>query len=131
MIEFFINKPTAESSVKNGNLWIVVEFGEDIKFTEWSMNYAAQYGHLKIVKWLHHNRNEGCTMWAMDMAAGNGHLEIVKFLHENRSEGCTINAMDYAAKNGHLEVVKFLHENRNEGRLSRCYDRYILRCVLD
>jgi len=49
-----------------------------------------------------------CTKQAMDWAARFGYLEIVKFLHENRTEGCTVDAMDYAAQHGHFEVVKFL-----------------------
>ena len=53
------------------------------------MDWAAKYGHLEIVKWLHVNRTEGCTKNAMDLAAENGHLEVVKWLHENRTEGCT------------------------------------------
>lgn len=31
------------------------------------MDYAACHGQLKIVKWLHENRNEGCTTNAMDL----------------------------------------------------------------
>ena len=69
---------------------------------------AAKYGHLDVVKWLHENRTEGCSVAAMDWAAKNGHLEVVKWLHVNRTEGCTEDAMDCAAENGHLEVVKFL-----------------------
>ncbi len=47
----------------------------------------------------------------MDYAAESGHLDIVRFLHQNRNEGCTTYAMDYAAKNGHRDVVNFFHEN--------------------
>ena len=83
--------------------------------TKQSMKFAAENGHLEIVKFLHKNRTEGCTKSAMDRAAMNGHLEIVKFLHNNRTEGCTTDAMDCAASNGHLETVKWLHENRTEG----------------
>jgi Ankyrin repeats (3 copies) len=54
---------------------------------------------------------EGCTRNAMDYAAELGHLEIVKFLHNNRTEGCTIDAMESAADEGHLDIVKFLHNN--------------------
>jgi len=79
-----------------------------------AMNTASENGHLEIVKWLHENRTEGCTVYAMNTAM-NGHLEIVKFLHFNRTEGCTTYAMNRAAKHGHLEVVKWLHENRSEG----------------
>jgi ankyrin repeat protein len=51
----------------------------------------------------------------MNATARYGRLEVVKFLHENRSEGCTVTAIDFAAKNGHLDIVKFVHENRTEG----------------
>jgi phage tail protein X len=79
------------------------------------MDYAASYGHLDIVKWLHENRTEGCTEQAMNLAASYGHLDIIIYLHTNRTEGCTFRAIDYAAAHGHLEVVKFLYENRKEG----------------
>ncbi|TDH68359.1 hypothetical protein CCR75_003476 [Bremia lactucae] len=80
-----------------------------------AMDSAAEFGHLDVVQWLHHNRQEGCTTDAMDMAACNGHLEIVQWLHENRKEGCTRNAIDFAAQRGHLKVVQWLHYNRLEG----------------
>ena len=85
----------------------------DPKKYTWS--WSAETGHLEIIKWLHHNRTEGCTTWAIDWAASNGHLEIIKFLHKNRTEGCTKLAMDWAAKYGHIKIVKWLHLNRTEG----------------
>ena len=57
--------------------------------------------------------NDGKDTW--NYAAEHGHLDIVKLLSEHRSEGCTTWAMDYAAKNGHLDVLKWLHEHRGEG----------------
>ena len=51
----------------------------------------------------------------MDMAFKYDYLELVKFLHENRTEWCTVKAMDYACQNGHLNVVKSLHKNKSEG----------------
>jgi hypothetical protein len=41
-----------------------------------------------------------------DYAAENGHLDVVKWLHAHRSEGCTTDAMDKAAANNHLEMVQ-------------------------
>ncbi|KAG6574744.1 Ankyrin repeat protein [Phytophthora cinnamomi] len=80
-----------------------------------AMDSAAEFGHLEVVQWLHHNRREGCTTDAMDMAACNGHLQVVKWLQSHRKEGCTANAMDFAAQHGHLKVVQWLHYNRKEG----------------
>jgi hypothetical protein len=80
-----------------------------------AMDDAAANGKLEVVRFLHDNRTEGCTMGVMDQAAGNGHLDVVKWLHFNRTEGCTTGAMDYAAKYGHLTIVKFLHTHRAEG----------------
>jgi tRNA (Thr-GGU) A37 N-methylase len=57
------------------------------RITTQAMDYAARYGHLEVVKWLHANRREGCTVHAMDYAAQHGHLELVEWLHHNRTEG--------------------------------------------
>ena len=54
-----------------------------------AMNYAAQYGHLETVKWLHENRSEGCLSSAMELASQNGHLETLKWLYLKRSDGCS------------------------------------------
>jgi Ankyrin repeats (many copies) len=48
------------------------------------------------VTFLHDNRREGCTVDAMNYAANNGHLDVVRFLHDNCKEGCTVEAMSYA-----------------------------------
>jgi hypothetical protein len=55
------------------------------------------------------------TVAALDLSSGNGHLEVVKWLHHNREEGCTAFAMDLAADNVHFKVFGFLHLNRTEG----------------
>ena len=109
-----------------GNIDILIWLFENkkiyIKHNRLYLNLASKYGHLEVVKWLHENRNDGCSSHAMDHAASNGHIEVVKWLHENRTEGCTIWAMDLASKNGHIEVVKWLHENRTEGCTENAMD---------
>ena len=47
----------------------------------------------------------------MNSAANDGHLEVIKWLHTNRAEGCTVYAMDYAIKNGHLYITNWLNSN--------------------
>jgi hypothetical protein len=52
--------------------------------------YAAMYGHLKIVKYLH---QEGCSIHKIDVygesafmyACRNSHMKVIKYLHENGS----------------------------------------------
>ncbi|KDO27577.1 hypothetical protein SPRG_06845 [Saprolegnia parasitica CBS 223.65] len=80
-----------------------------------AMDLAAHNGHLEVVKFLHYCRREGGSTWAIDWAAKNGHLHIVEFLHRKRDEGCTADALTGAAANGHLAVVQFLYAYRHEG----------------
>ncbi|OWY95303.1 hypothetical protein PHMEG_00034726, partial [Phytophthora megakarya] len=87
-----------------------------------AMDYAAMYGHLDVVKWLHEMRSEGCTTEAMDGAAENGHLDAVQWLHGNRSEGCTSNAMIFAAENQFWHVIDWLNSNRSEGATAEGMD---------
>lgn len=88
-----------------------------------AMENAAAMGHLAVVEWLHHNREEGCSPDAMDLAACSGHLKMVQWLHFNRDGGCTVDAMDDAARCGHLDIVKWLHENRSEGCTTDAMDQ--------
>ncbi|KAJ3399043.1 hypothetical protein HDV05_002096 [Chytridiales sp. JEL 0842] len=96
---------------------------DDELFSEQEMDIAARDGHLDIVKFLHENRDEGCSSYAMDTAAMNDELEVLKFLHENRDEGCTPDALSYSAASGYLDVVKFLVEVRGEPCTREVLDR--------
>jgi Ankyrin repeats (many copies) len=64
--------------------------------------WNALLGHLEVVKWLHENRDEGCTGNAMWWAAKGGHLHVLQWLAENRREGMrpNSNSIDWAASNG-------------------------------
>jgi len=84
---------------------------EQLQPPTYAIDYADKNGYLEIVKWLHENREEGCTTAAMDLAVENGHLEVVKWLHENRKEGCTIDAMDYAPFDFHVTILSLLYDN--------------------
>lgn len=123
-----------------------------VKISNFAMHCAAGGGHLSTVKWLHENRQEGCTRDTVDIAAQNGHLATVDFLLTNRKEWCTVEAMhnaaaaghfdivkcltkhkvpctteamDLAAQYGHFEIVVWLHHNRKEG----C-TKYAMDCAL-
>ena len=92
------------------------------------IDYAAEKGNIKLVKWLHYNGYESTTK-AMDYAAANGHLNIVKWLHYNRTEGCTTAAMDSAAKNMHYHIVDWLISHRKEG-CSDSGNQYIVNYLI-
>jgi hypothetical protein len=114
---------------------IIIKKGEIM-----SWEYAATYGHLDVIKWLHENRIEGCTRDVMSGAAYNGHLDIVKWLYENRTDGFAAGGMCLAAWSGHLNIVKWLYENRTDEyhikyvMMNQCdYDKnlHILRWLRD
>jgi len=98
-----------DAALRLGSLNIIKWYSKNYNelFTPSTMDWAADYGHLEIIKWLHANGYNGTTD-AMNYASLHGYLNIVKWLHAN-GYNCTTDAMDYAAENGHLNVVKWLH----------------------
>lgn len=72
-------------------------------------NFAAAYGHLDCLRYLHENRCEW-NAGACFNAVAAGHLECLIYLHE---QGCPWNqsASEHAADRGHLDCLKYLHEN--------------------
>ncbi|OQR88738.1 hypothetical protein THRCLA_22804 [Thraustotheca clavata] len=109
------------------------------------MNDALSNVDIDLVQYLYQHRTKGCTTAAMDYAAENGHLNVVRFLHENRSEDaqlmrwtwllkreshfwdvvkylvyirtdiCTTMILAIAAEYGHLDVVRYLDEKHSIG----------------
>ncbi|TMW58618.1 hypothetical protein Poli38472_010177 [Pythium oligandrum] len=81
-----------------------------------TMDFMALHGNVTLMRWLvpHYKDQVVLSTLAIDGATRNGHLDMVKYLHEERNDGCTIDAVDIAANNGHLDVVKFLFEHRQE-----------------
>ncbi|KDO26523.1 hypothetical protein SPRG_07925 [Saprolegnia parasitica CBS 223.65] len=92
------------------------------------VTFLLDHGMLQLL----HDRGAPCTKHAMDYAATNGHLGVVRFLHEQRDEGCSTFAMTGAIMHGHLAgynprafdlaaarddmaTVRFLHRHRREG----------------
>ena len=57
---------------------------------------------LHIVRWLHENRNEGCTENALDDAAEEGHLDVVRWLGAHRTETTSVKKIKKIAVNGTL-----------------------------
>lgn len=80
--------------------------------TSWDesfINYAAAYGHLDCLMFLHKN---GCK-WDCNTivsAAQNNQLACLKYMHEN---GCAwhVDVCNYAAECGNIDILRYAHEN--------------------
>jgi hypothetical protein len=76
---------------------------------------AAKAGSINSLMFFSENQFGLFTTDTMDDAAAEGNLEIVKWLHENRSEGCSLHAINKACEGNHVSVAEFLCNNRKEG----------------
>lgn len=91
-----------------GSMEQIAQRSSTLSYSPAVMDFAACWGSLRSVRWLHENRTEGCTTEAMDWAAINGHGDVVAYLHENRPEGCTSRALDTQ----HESIRQFLLQHR-------------------
>lgn len=111
-------------------------------------HFAACYGHISIIQWLHSIDKEICetatkysisgghlnvAQWfynhgysfipeICDVAAKYGHFEILKWIH-SIGYPLTENTCILAAKEGHLNILKWLHEKGikwNLEKISKC-----------
>ena len=71
---------------------------------------AAVTGNLALVRWLREVKKFDWNEWTINAAAQNGHLHIVKYCMEQKCPRCEL-ACSSAAKSGHLDILKYLHEN--------------------
>jgi len=72
--------------------------------------YAAQNGHLEILKYLREEAKAPWDYWTAAWAAQNGHLHILEYLVERKYDEYNEDACWFAANNGHLDCLKYLHE---------------------
>jgi len=104
--------------------------GVDIKWDSSTSKYAASYGNLDFLKYLHKN---GCSWdWrTCKHAAEAGHLNCLKYAHSNGCE-CKENCSYYAIKYGNLDCLYYLEENNcpfiyNSGEVAAKYNK--LECL--
>lgn len=123
----------ADQAAKNGNLavlrWLTIEHPH-IRCTNKAMDWAAEYGYLDVVTFLHLRRREfsilltihpdcvhrfGGSKDAMTMALVNGYYEIYYFLHLNRTEVCHVWTIDEMIRShGDLEMIEIVSMERDE-----------------
>ena len=94
-----------------GNLALVRWLREVKKFdwNVWTINRAAQYGHLHIVTYC---TEQKCPRGSLTcaLAAKFGHLDILKYLHENGAPWDSWTCF-YARENNHPECLNYAKEN--------------------
>ena len=71
---------------------------------------AARMGNLALVRWLREVKKFDWNEWTINTAAENGHLHIVTYCMEQKCPRDKF-ACAYAAQSGHLDILKYLHEN--------------------
>ena len=72
--------------------------------------FAALYGHLECLKYLHEEAKAPWDSTTARLAAANGHLHILEYLVERKYYKYDVGACWYAARNGHLDCLKYLRE---------------------
>ena len=94
-----------------GNLALVRWLREVKKFdwNEWTINAAAQFGHLHIVKYCMKHKCP-CSRLVCALAAEFGHLNILKYLHEN-GVPWDYKTCAFARENNHLECLVYALDN--------------------
>ena len=72
--------------------------------------FAALYGHLECLKYLHEEAKAPWDFRTAAWAAENGHLHILEYLVERKYDQFSTYACKNAANSGHLDCLKYLHE---------------------
>ncbi len=93
---------------------------EDYANVEWTCAFAAQNGHVSILKFLLEN-NCICNYNTYIFAVENGRLDVLKYLYEYGGE---MDKMFYklALKRGQIEIIKWFEEVDCNGRTLHFYD---------
>ena len=71
---------------------------------------AARMGNLALVRWLREVKKFDWNVWTINRAAQYGHLHIVTYCTEQKCPRNEL-ACACAAQSGHLDILKYLHEN--------------------
>jgi DNA-binding transcriptional MerR regulator len=83
-------------------------------------NRAACMGNLALVRWLREVKKFDWNEWTINRAAENGHLHIVTYCMEQKCPRGSLTCA-YAAAYGHLDILKYLHENGAPWSSWTCY----------
>jgi hypothetical protein len=105
------NKWTIIVAARQGNLEMVKYcVANDCPIDGRACAWAADGGHLEILKYLHEEVKAPWDDCTASSAAHNGHLHILEYLVERKYDQYDTWACKFAAMNGHLNCLKYLHE---------------------
>ena len=102
---------TISSVAEQGNLEMVKYcVANECPIDEDACAYAAENGHLEVLKYLREEVKAPWDFSTAEWAAENGHLHILEYLVERKYNKYNESACWCAAKYGHLDCLKYLHE---------------------
>jgi len=111
--------------IKNDLVHILAIHETNSKFMEFiddeTVNLAAEYESINILKWLIYNRKLKGTEYAIDIAANTGNFEILNLLRIECNEGCSHEALLYAAENGDIDTINWLLINYADYLIEESY----------
>lgn len=86
------------------------------------VEYIAEKGRIKILKWIKENIRNASFRYAANYAAENGKLRTLKWLYKHDYSQCDMSGINYTVKNQQFEVIKWIHENTNRRGSSYSFD---------
>jgi hypothetical protein len=105
------DKYTINAAARQGNLKMVKYcVANECPMNERACAFAAEYGQLECLKYLHEEVKARWDSWTATRAAKNGHLHILEYLVERKYDKYAERACWHAASYGHLDCLKYLHE---------------------
>ena len=105
------NYRTINAAAEQGNMEMVKYcVANECPIDENACAFAAQNGHLEVLKYLHEEAKAPWDSYTASWAAENGHLHILEYLVERKYDRYNERACQWAAEKGHLDCLKYLHE---------------------
>jgi len=98
--------PAAKYNLRSVLEW-AIQHGA--KLDSYCMYYAAESGHLTLVRWLHEERHVFIDVTTTDWAVKADNIELMQYVMEKGAE-LTDNTLRLAAKYGSKNMVQWLHD---------------------
>ena len=128
------DEETINEAAKQGNLEMVKYcVANECPINMNACAYAAQGGHLEVLKYLHEEVKAPWTSGTASFAAESAQLHILEYLVERKYDEFDEEACACAAMNGHLDCLKYLHETAkapwDEEAVREAHDNEHTECV--